>query len=164
MPRAGRIATSRPNRSSILLKKTLRLVNTQGPKLGGRNTEVSVDHSQVHIFDHKGLPIAYEKLAGAPPAFVWLGGFRSDMAGTKAEALADWARRRGQAFLRFDYSGHGRSGGRFEDGTITRWLDDALGVIDRIAEGRLALVGSSMGAWIALWPRGSGLIACRGSC
>jgi pimeloyl-ACP methyl ester carboxylesterase len=72
------------------------------------------------------------------------------MAGTKAQALADWALARGRAYLRFDYFGHGQSSGRFRDGTITRWRDDALAVLDRLSEGPQILVGSSMGAWIAL--------------
>lgn len=105
---------------------------------------------QIEAFEHAGVRLAFERQSGAQPAFVWLGGFKSDMAGTKAQALADWARGQGQAFIRFDYSGHGRSGGRFEDGTISRWLDDALAVIDAQTEGPLVLVGSSMGAWIAL--------------
>jgi pimeloyl-ACP methyl ester carboxylesterase len=88
--------------------------------------------------------------AGNGPAIVWLGGFRSDMRATKAEALAAWARREGRAFLRFDYSGHGESGGRFEDGTITQWREDAAAVIAAFAGERPVLVGSSMGGWIAL--------------
>jgi pimeloyl-ACP methyl ester carboxylesterase len=81
---------------------------------------------------------------------LWLGGFRSDMAGTKATALDGFARERGLRFLRFDYSGHGLSDGAFEDGTIGRWLEDTLTVIDALAEGPQILLGSSMGAWIAL--------------
>jgi pimeloyl-ACP methyl ester carboxylesterase len=84
------------------------------------------------------------------PAIVWLGGFRSDMRATKAEALAAWARREGRAFVRFDYSGHGESGGRFEDGTISQWRDDAAAVIAAFAGQRPVLVGSSMGGWISL--------------
>jgi pimeloyl-ACP methyl ester carboxylesterase len=105
---------------------------------------------QIEAFEHAGARLAFERQSGAPPTFVWLGGFKSDMAGTKAQALAEWARRKGQAFIRFDYSGHGRSGGRFEDGTISRWLGDVLAVIDAQTEGPLVLVGSSMGAWLAL--------------
>jgi pimeloyl-ACP methyl ester carboxylesterase len=97
-----------------------------------------------------GVRLAFQHIAGAAPCFVWFSGFRSDMAGAKAEALAAWAARRGKAFLRFDYSGHGRSQGAFEDGTISRWLADALAVIDAQSEAPLALVGSSMGAWLAL--------------
>lgn len=105
---------------------------------------------QVEAFEHAGVKLAFERQAGAAPTFVWLGGFKSDMAGTKAQALADWARESGQGFVRFDYSGHGQSGGRFEDGTISRWLGDALAIIDKITEGPLVLVGSSMGGWLAL--------------
>ena len=81
---------------------------------------------------------------------VWLGGFRSDMRGTKAEALAASARSSGRPALRFDYSGHGESGGDFAAGTIGRWLDEADAVVAAHGPGRLVLVGSSMGGWIAL--------------
>jgi pimeloyl-ACP methyl ester carboxylesterase len=104
---------------------------------------------EIETLTHAGVKLAVRRQAGAAPTFVWLGGFRSDMAGTKAQALAEWAEARGQAFVRFDYSGHGRSGGRFEEGTLSRWLDDALAVLDTVS-GPLALVGSSMGGWIAL--------------
>lgn len=86
----------------------------------------------------------------ARPGVVWLGGFRSDMQSSKALALAAWAERAGRAFLRFDYSGHGRSDGAFEAGTIGLWLDDALAVLREATRGPQILVGSSMGAWIAL--------------
>lgn len=81
---------------------------------------------------------------------MFLGGFMSDMTGTKATALEAFCKARGQAFLRFDYFGHGASTGAFRDGTICRWRDDALAVIDRLTEGKLILVGSSMGGWIML--------------
>ena len=81
---------------------------------------------------------------------VFLPGFRSDMTGEKATALAAFCAEHGQAMLRFDYSGHGASGGRFEDGTIGVWTADALAAIDRLTDGPLILVGSSMGGWIAL--------------
>lgn len=110
---------------------------------------------QVEALEHDGLQIAFQRQAGGEPTFVWLGGFKSDMAGTKAEALAAWAAGRGQAFVRFDYAGHGQSGGRFEDGTISRWLGDALAVIDARTEGPLVLVGSSMGGWISLLAAGA---------
>ena len=87
---------------------------------------------------------------GKGPPVVWLGGFKSDMRATKATALDEWAEANGRAFLRFDYSGHGESGGAFEDGTISRWLEDALAVIERFVQERPILVGSSMGGWIAL--------------
>lgn len=93
--------------------------------------------------------LAFRRIEGEGPAIVWFGGFRSDMTGTKAEALAVWAAQSGRAFLRFDYSGHGASEGRFEDGTISAWLADALVAIDRLTRGKLVLVGSSMGGWIA---------------
>jgi len=80
----------------------------------------------------------------------WLGGFKSDMTGTKATALADWATATGHQYTRFDYFAHGQSSGRFTDGTITKWRDDALAVLDELCEGPQVLVGSSMGAWIAL--------------
>lgn len=94
--------------------------------------------------------IAYRRRAGSGPGVVWLGGFRSDMLATKAEALDAWARDAGRAYLRFDYSGHGESGGRFEDGTISIWLEDALAAIGAASDGPQILVGSSMGGWLAL--------------
>jgi pimeloyl-ACP methyl ester carboxylesterase len=97
-----------------------------------------------------GERLAWRRVAGAGPTLVWLGGFRSDMAGTKAEALADWARAAGRGYLRFDYLGHGESSGDFgEKGTITRWREDALAVLDELVDGPAVLVGSSMGGWIA---------------
>ncbi len=87
---------------------------------------------------------------GKGPPVVWLGGFKSDMRSTKVEALDAWAEKTGRAFLRFDYSGHGESEGAFEDGTISRWLEDALHVIGRFVTQRPILVGSSMGGWISL--------------
>jgi len=97
-----------------------------------------------------GIELAWALLPGRAPTVVFLPGFRSDMTGDKATALAAFCAERGQACLRLDYSGHGTSGGRFEDGTIGRWAGDALTVIDRQSEGPLLLVGSSMGGWIAL--------------
>jgi pimeloyl-ACP methyl ester carboxylesterase len=97
-----------------------------------------------------GNTVAYCGRAGRGPTVVFLGGFRSDMTGTKAMALDDWARNTGRAYLRFDYLGHGQSSGRFEDGTIGRWLDDSLAAIDRLTSGKLVLVGSSMGGWLSL--------------
>ncbi len=84
------------------------------------------------------------------PGIVFLGGFMSDMTGGKALALETHAKARGQAFVRFDYLGHGASSGRFEDGTIGRWADDAVAVLDNLSEGPQILVGSSMGGWIML--------------
>jgi pimeloyl-ACP methyl ester carboxylesterase len=97
-----------------------------------------------------GNAVAFARTVGREPTVVFLGGFRSDMTGTKAMALEAWAGRTGRSFLRFDYLGHGQSSGRFEDGTIGRWLDDSLAVIDARTAGRLVLVGSSMGGWLSL--------------
>jgi pimeloyl-ACP methyl ester carboxylesterase len=97
-----------------------------------------------------GETLAWRAVDGAGPTVVWLGGFRSDMTGTKAEALADWAQAKGRAYLRFDYLGHGESSGDFEaKGTISRWREDALAVLDDLVDGRVILVGSSMGGWIS---------------
>ena len=96
-----------------------------------------------------GEQLAYRRVEGAGPTVVWLGGFHSDMLGTKAVALHDWAVTAGHAYLRFDYFGHGESSGAFEDGTIGRWRADTLSVIDELTEGPLILVGSSMGGWLA---------------
>jgi pimeloyl-ACP methyl ester carboxylesterase len=100
--------------------------------------------------DHHGTALAYRYCPGAGPTVVFLPGYMSDMGGTKAEALDTWAAARGRGFVRFDYSGCGASGGAFAAGTISRWTGDARAVIDAVAGGPVVLVGSSMGAWIAL--------------
>ena len=87
---------------------------------------------------------------GKNPGLFWLSGYRSDMAGTKAEALDSWTEAKGHSYTRFDYSGHGRSGGAFEDGTISRWLEEAEAVFDAFTAGPQIVVGSSMGGWLAL--------------
>lgn len=97
-----------------------------------------------------GAAIAYHALAGRNPGVVFLHGLMSDMEGGKALALEAFCEARGQAFLRFDTYGHGRSSGRFQDGTIGRWADDAVAVLDRLTTGPQVLVGSSMGGWVAL--------------
>jgi pimeloyl-ACP methyl ester carboxylesterase len=97
-----------------------------------------------------GVQLAWSKLDGAGPTIVFLPGFRSDMTGDKATALAAFCASRGQAMLRFDYSGHGASDGQFEHGTIGVWAGDALAVLDQLTTGELILVGSSMGGWLAL--------------
>jgi len=94
--------------------------------------------------------IAVRHRAGASPGIMWLGGYRSDMLGTKAEALDGWAREKGHAYTRHDYSGHGESGGAFIEGTISRWLEESLAVFRKYTTGKQILVGSSMGGWIAL--------------
>ena len=107
---------------------------------------------------HNGAIIAYHRTpadesgtrGAALPGLMFLGGYASDMTGSKALALEAHARARGQAFVRFDYQGHGASSGRFEDGTIGLWAEDAVAVLDEIAEGPQILVGSSMGGWIML--------------
>src|SRR5437763_11123804 len=95
-------------------------------------------------------PIAVRRDEGGGPALFWLGGFKSDMKGTKAEALSQWARGNGRACTRFDYSGHGESGGNFLAGTIGRWLEESLAVFTAYAEGPQVVIGSSMGGWLAL--------------
>jgi pimeloyl-ACP methyl ester carboxylesterase len=87
---------------------------------------------------------------GAPPGLFWLGGFHSDMQGTKAQALARWAAENHRTCVRFDYSGHGESGGAVTDGTIGRWLEEAVAVFHAFCRGPQVVVGSSMGGWIAL--------------
>lgn len=106
--------------------------------------------SDASFFDHGGIPIAYRRVQGRAPGLVWLGGYRSDMLGTKAETLSAWATAKGHAFLRFDYSGHGESGGAFAEGTISDWLGQSLAAFRALTEGPQVLVGSSMGGWIAL--------------
>jgi pimeloyl-ACP methyl ester carboxylesterase len=94
--------------------------------------------------------IAVRAFAGASPGLFWLGGYKSDMKGTKAVALAEWAAREKRGCVRFDYSGHGESEGAFTDGTIGRWLADSLAVFDACCRGPQILIGSSMGGWLAL--------------
>ncbi|MCB1405058.1 MAG: alpha/beta hydrolase [Rhodobacteraceae bacterium] len=98
----------------------------------------------------QGRRLAYVKTDGTGPGVVFLGGFKSDMTGTKAQFLESWARERGRAFLRFDYSGHGQSSEDFHDGCIGDWTEDAVAAISALTEGPQVLVGSSMGGWIAL--------------
>jgi pimeloyl-ACP methyl ester carboxylesterase len=94
--------------------------------------------------------IAVRRREGAAPGLFWVGGFKSDMKGTKAEALDLWARDHGRAITRFDYSGHGESGGNFTDGTIGRWFEETLAVFDAFCRGPQVVIGSSMGGWLAL--------------
>jgi pimeloyl-ACP methyl ester carboxylesterase len=96
-----------------------------------------------------GERLAWRKVEGAGPTVAWLGGFKSDMSGTKAEALAQWAQASGRGYVRFDYFGHGESSGAFQAGTITRWREDSLAILDELTKGPLVLVGSSMGGWMA---------------
>ncbi|GFE65896.1 alpha/beta hydrolase [Litoreibacter roseus] len=98
----------------------------------------------------QGRQIAYHQSAGAGPGIVFLGGFKSDMTGTKAIHLEAWAKAQGRAYLRFDYSGHGQSSGAFTDGAIGDWAEDANAAISQLTDGSQILVGSSMGGWISL--------------
>jgi len=114
-------------------------------------TEPAADTGDTaHLDTPQGRRIAYHATAGAGPGVVFLGGFRSDMTGTKAVHLEAWARRSGRAFLRLDYSGHGASSGTFEEGCISDWAEDAMAAIAALTGGAQILVGSSMGGWIAL--------------
>jgi pimeloyl-ACP methyl ester carboxylesterase len=97
--------------------------------------------------DHR---LAYHRVAGRAPTVLFCSGYTSDMTGTKALALDRWCRAQGRAYVRFDYSGHGQSDGRFEEGTIGAWAKDALAIVDRVTAGPLIVVGSSMGGWIML--------------
>src|SRR6202140_2253843 len=94
--------------------------------------------------------IAVRARAGTAPGLFWLGGFNSDMKGTKALALDSWAAEHHRACVRFDYSGHGYSEGAFADGTIGRWLEESVAVFDRFCSGPQIAIGSSMGGWMAL--------------
>ena len=98
----------------------------------------------------QGRRLAYHRSAGQGPCVVFLGGLKSDMEGTKAIHLEAWCRARGQAFLRFDYSGHGQSSGVFEDGCIGDWAADTSTALDALTDGKLIVVGSSMGGWQSL--------------
>ncbi len=98
----------------------------------------------------QGRRIAHHLTEGRGPVIVFLGGLKSDMEGTKALHLEDWARAQGRAFLRFDYSGHGQSSGMFEQGCIGDWAEDTFEAIHALTEGPLVIVGSSMGGWQAL--------------
>jgi pimeloyl-ACP methyl ester carboxylesterase len=95
-------------------------------------------------------PIAVRARDGGSPGLFWMGGFKSDMKGTKAAALDDWAKAHGRAMVRFDYSGHGESGGAFTDGTIGRWLEESMAVFQACCRGPQVAIGSSMGGWLAL--------------
>jgi len=105
---------------------------------------------EIAHFDIAGRSIAYRLRRGNVPTLVFLPGYASDMEGTKALALDSFAERRSVGLLRLDYSGTGASGGRFEDGTLALWLEEALAALDQLTEGPAILIGSSMGGWLAL--------------
>ncbi|WP_353628318.1 alpha/beta hydrolase [Sulfitobacter sp. TCYB15] len=98
----------------------------------------------------QGRRLAYHRTEGTGPCVVFLGGLKSDMMGTKAVFLEDWAKREGRAFLRFDYSGHGESSGAFTEGCIGDWAEDTLAAVEALTEGPILPVGSSMGGWQSL--------------
>src|SRR5216684_4540879 len=100
--------------------------------------------------DSAARSIAVRARAGGGPGLFWLGGFNSDMQGTKALALEGWAAEHNRACVRFDYSGHGESGGALIDGTVGRWLQESLAVFEQFCAGPQVVIGSSMGGWIAL--------------
>ena len=114
-----------------------------------------IDAGTTQFLDLSGRRLAYRTRIATDrtrdcAGILFLPGFRSDMSGTKATFLDEFCAARGLGYVRFDYSGHGESGGRFEDGTIGAWVEDAVAIIDRTCEGPLLLVGSSMGGWIML--------------
>ncbi|MFQ5984760.1 MAG: alpha/beta fold hydrolase, partial [Alphaproteobacteria bacterium] len=115
-----------------------------------REATTNAAASPQHLARPDGHRLAYRVTAGASPGVVFLGGFMSDMTGTKATHLEAFFRARGHAFVRFDYLGHGASSGRFEEGTIGRWAEDAVAVLDHLTRGPQVLVGSSMGGWLML--------------
>jgi len=117
---------------------------TDNPSVGAELTFIEVGHG------HSARRIAVRVRKGSAPGLLWLAGFNSDMTGTKALALDAWAAERGRACVRFDYSGHGESGGKFAVGTIGRWLEESLAVFEQFCRGPQVVVGSSMGGWIAL--------------
>jgi pimeloyl-ACP methyl ester carboxylesterase len=103
-----------------------------------------------HLATTQGRTLAFQRSEGASPTIVWLGGFRSDMTGSKASHLHRAAAHAGRGFLRFDYSGHGQSEGAFAELAVGDWIEDALAMLDSRTQGPLLLVGSSMGGWISL--------------
>ena len=108
------------------------------------------DSNSSFLHRENGNSLAWFRLEGESPGLMFLGGFRSDMSGTKASALEAHCRKVGRAYVRFDYGGHGESSGKFEEGTIGEWAEDALAILDEVARGPQVLVGSSMGAWMML--------------
>ena len=120
-----------------------------------RNSAPPAPGTDVPEFLHVGRgeearKIAVRRRSGATPGLLWLGGFKSDMGGIKAVALDRWAAAHRRSCVRFDYSGHGESDGRFIEGTISRWLDESIAVFDAYCDGPQVLVGSSMGGWLSL--------------
>lgn len=116
---------------------------------------ITAEANETPVFIEVGMGQSSRRIAvrareGKGPGLFWLGGFHSDMKGTKALALDAWAAEHGRACVRFDYSGHGESGGQFVDGTIGRWLEESVAVFTRFCRGPQVVIGSSMGGWLAL--------------
>jgi pimeloyl-ACP methyl ester carboxylesterase len=148
------ITTCQASGESVLERKTARNMQT-GVKVPMSSPPSTAEPEYLDVgtgTESRRIAMRILPAAGGSslPAFVWLGGYRSDMAGTKAVELERHAEKTGAACIRFDYSGHGVSGGAFADGTISRWLEESLAIIDRADPQRIILVGSSMGGWIAL--------------
>ncbi len=114
------------------------------------NSTMLEDRAGISYLDHEGERIAFRSSAGRGPGIFFMPGFGSDMSGSKAEFLSTLAQQQGIAFIRLDYTGHGLSSGTMRDGTLTRWLSDALAVFDAATTGPQIVVGSSMGGWLAL--------------
>src|SRR5688572_22716930 len=135
------------------------MTRTNPSRIAGEPTQTSESGIEQLQIDH-GSFLAYRRRSasgegpkgqsGGLPGIVFLGGFKSDMTGTKASTLDEFCHQRGLSFLRFDYSGHGASSGDFVEGTISRWFADALAALDQLTQGKQILVGSSMGGWIML--------------
>jgi pimeloyl-ACP methyl ester carboxylesterase len=140
----GLLALSEPAAGAVVPPTPLSASAVTGYRRA-RMTQTDVAHLEL---DER--RIAYRYRQGSSPTLVFLPGYASDMEGAKALALDAFAERNGLAMLRFDYSGTGSSGGRFEDGTLALWLDESLAAIDRLTQGPLVVIGSSMGGWIAL--------------
>src|SRR3954454_13389880 len=148
--------------SQAMLDRCSALADKSGGGEGDRSMTNSAPIDQeptfVEVGEGRGArPIAVRGRAGSrpgstssAPGLFWLGGFNSDMRGTKALALDAWAAEHGRACVRLDYSGHGESGGNFTDGTIGRWLEESLAVFEQFCVGPQVVIGSSMGGWIAL--------------
>ena len=111
---------------------------------------MNISNDDLVLQSTTGYSLAVKRQQGKSPWIIFFGGFRSDMEGAKAQYLSNWCAQTGQSFLRFDYSGHGQSGGSFEQGSISQWTQDALEVIEAFSPGPYILVGSSMGDWIML--------------
>ena len=127
-----------------LIWKSLIMTESCAPFFLSSSAFAGVDNNQIAYKMNDG------RSAKNSPGLIWCGGLKSDMDGSKATHLHEWASDEGHAYVRFDYFGHGASTGRFRDGTISRWAEDTVKVIDELTEGPQILIGSSMGAWTSL--------------